>query len=86
MRAFRTLTILLMLLCLVPPLSLLAAGLIARWAGCELDLPPNTPFPAQSWAAITEMCFLPWQISAGTQSGRFPLSWRCWRDGLSSKS
>jgi hypothetical protein len=45
MRAFRTLTILLMLLCLVPPLSLLAAGLIARWAGCELDLPPNTPLP-----------------------------------------
>ena len=45
MRAFRTLIILLMLLCLVPPLSLLAAGLIARWAGCGLDLPPNTPLP-----------------------------------------
>jgi hypothetical protein len=45
MRAFRTLIILGMLLCLVPPLSLLAAGLIARWAGCELDLPPNTPLP-----------------------------------------
>ena len=45
MRAFRTLIILLMLLCLVPLLSLLAAGLIARWAGCELDLPPNTPLP-----------------------------------------
>jgi hypothetical protein len=45
MRAFRTLIILCMLLCLVPPLSLLAAGLIARWAGCELDLPPNTPLP-----------------------------------------
>ena len=45
MRAFRTLIILLMLLCLVPPLGLLVAGLIARWAGCELDLPPNTPLP-----------------------------------------
>jgi hypothetical protein len=45
MRAFRILIILCMLLCLVPPLSLLAAGLIARWAGCELDLPPNTPLP-----------------------------------------
>ena len=45
MRAFRTLIILLMLACLVPPLSLLSAGLIARWAGCELDLPPNTPLP-----------------------------------------
>jgi len=45
MRAFRTLIIVCMLLCLVPPLSLLAAGLIARWAGCELDLPPNTPLP-----------------------------------------
>lgn len=45
MRAFRTLIILFMLLCLVPPLSLLAAGLIARWAGCELDLPPNIPLP-----------------------------------------
>jgi hypothetical protein len=45
MRAFRTLIIVCVLLCLVPPLSLLAAGLIARWAGCELDLPPNTPLP-----------------------------------------
>ena len=45
MRAFRTLIIVMMLLCLVPLLSLLAAGLIARWAGCELDLPPNTPLP-----------------------------------------
>ncbi len=41
MRFFRTLIILLLLLCLVPPLSLIAAGLIARWAGCGLD--PNTP-------------------------------------------
>jgi hypothetical protein len=45
MRAFRTLIILTMLLCLVPPLSLLAAGLLARWAGCDLDLPPVTPLP-----------------------------------------
>ena len=45
MRAFRTLISVCVLLCLVPPLSLLAAGLIARWAGCELDLPPNTPLP-----------------------------------------
>ena len=45
MRAFRTLIIVCVLLCLVPPRSLLAAGLIARWAGCELDLPPNTPLP-----------------------------------------
>ena len=45
MRTFRFLILLLMLLCLVPPLSLLAAALIARWAGCELDLPPVTPIP-----------------------------------------
>ena len=45
MRAFRTLIILCMLACLVPPLSLLMAGLMARWAGCELDLPPNVPLP-----------------------------------------
>ena len=43
MRAFRLLIILLLLLCLVPPLSLLMAGLIARWASCQLD--PNTPVP-----------------------------------------
>lgn len=41
MRFLRTLIILSLLLCLVPPLSLLAAGLIARWAGCGLD--PNMP-------------------------------------------
>ncbi len=45
MRIFRTFIVLGLLLCLVPALSLLAAGLIARWAGCELDLPPNTPLP-----------------------------------------
>ncbi len=45
MRTFRTLIVLILLLCLVPALSLLAAGLIARWAGCELDLPPNVPLP-----------------------------------------
>jgi len=43
MRAFRTLMIVLMLLCLAPPLSLLAATLVARWAKCELD--PSTPLP-----------------------------------------
>jgi len=43
MRAFRTLIMLLLFLCLVPPLSLLAATLIARSAKCELD--PNTPVP-----------------------------------------
>jgi hypothetical protein len=37
MRAFRTLIIVLLLLCLVPPLSLLGATLVARWAKCELD-------------------------------------------------
>ena len=41
MRAFRTLIIVVLLLCLVPPASLLAATLIARWAKCELD--PNAP-------------------------------------------
>ena len=43
MRAFRTLIIVLLLLCLVPPLSLLTATLVARWAKCELD--PSTPVP-----------------------------------------
>ncbi len=43
MRIFRTLIVLLILLCLTPPLVLLAAGLIARWSGCELD--PETPLP-----------------------------------------
>jgi hypothetical protein len=41
MRALRTLIIFVLLLCLVPPASLLAATLIARWAKCELD--PNAP-------------------------------------------
>ncbi|MFZ1108201.1 MAG: hypothetical protein WAN43_07635 [Rhodomicrobium sp.] len=41
MRALRTLIIVVLLLCLVPPASLLAATLIARWAKCELD--PNAP-------------------------------------------
>ncbi len=45
MRIFRTFVVLTLLACLVPALSLLAAGLMARWAGCELDLPPNTPLP-----------------------------------------
>jgi hypothetical protein len=41
MRALRTLIMVLLLLCLVPPASLLAVTLIARWAKCELD--PNAP-------------------------------------------
>jgi hypothetical protein len=41
MRALRTLIIFVLLLCLVPPASLLAVTLIARWAKCELD--PNAP-------------------------------------------
>ena len=45
MRTFRFLILLLILLCLVPPLSLLAAALLARQAGCGLDLPPVTPVP-----------------------------------------
>ncbi len=45
MRTFRTFIVLTLLLCLVPVLSLLAAGLIARWAGCDLDLPPNVALP-----------------------------------------
>ncbi len=45
MRTFRTFIVFFLLLCLVPVLSLLAAGLIARWVGCELDLPPNVPLP-----------------------------------------
>jgi hypothetical protein len=41
MRAFRTLIIVSLLICLVPPASLLAVALVARWAKCELD--PNAP-------------------------------------------
>lgn len=41
MRAFRMFWGLLILLCLVPPLVLLAAALIARWLGCEID--PDSP-------------------------------------------
>ncbi len=41
MRGFRTLVVLLVFLCLIPPLSLLAVGLIARWAECQLD--PDAP-------------------------------------------
>jgi hypothetical protein len=41
MRAFRAAIVLLILLCLVPPLVLLMAGMIARWSGCELD--PDAP-------------------------------------------
>ncbi|MBI4725175.1 MAG: hypothetical protein HY765_09410 [Rhodomicrobium sp.] len=45
MRAFRMLAVLLILLCLVPPLSLLTATLIARSAGCGID--PDTPVTCQ---------------------------------------
>jgi hypothetical protein len=41
MRALRILIVLLIFLCLIPPLSLIAAGLVARWAGCQLD--PDVP-------------------------------------------
>jgi hypothetical protein len=41
MRVFRTAIVFLILLCLVPPLVLLIAGMIARWSGCELD--PDAP-------------------------------------------
>ncbi len=41
MRFFRMLVSLLILLCLVPPLVLLAAALIARSLGCEID--PDAP-------------------------------------------
>lgn len=41
MRVFRRLAGLLILLCLVPPLVLLAAALIGRWTGCEAD--PDAP-------------------------------------------
>ncbi len=37
MRAFRRLIVLIVLACLVPPLSLLMATAIARWAGCDID-------------------------------------------------
>ncbi len=41
MRLFRRLAGLLILLCLVPPAVLLAAALIGRWTGCEVD--PDMP-------------------------------------------
>lgn len=41
MRFFRMLIGVLILACLVPPLALLAAALIARGAGCDID--PDTP-------------------------------------------
>jgi hypothetical protein len=37
MRVFRMAVLFLILLCLVPPLALLMASLLARWAGCDLD-------------------------------------------------
>jgi hypothetical protein len=41
MRVFRAASVFLILLCLVPPLVLLIASMIARWSGCELD--PDAP-------------------------------------------
>jgi uncharacterized membrane protein len=41
MRALRMLLGLVALACLVPPLSLLLASLLARWAGCDID--PDAP-------------------------------------------
>jgi len=41
MRFFRMFVGLLVLLCLAPPLVLLVASFLARWAGCELD--PDVP-------------------------------------------
>ena len=37
MRFFRKVVLLLILLCLVPPLALAIATFLARWAGCGLD-------------------------------------------------
>jgi hypothetical protein len=37
MRLFRMIFLLLVLLCLVPPLVLLTASLVARWTGCDID-------------------------------------------------
>ncbi len=45
MRFFRRLAGLLILLCLVPPLVLLGAALIGRWAGCDVD--PDAPHVCQ---------------------------------------
>ncbi len=45
MRIFRMFASLLILLCLVPPLVLLASTLIARSAGCEAD--PDVPSTCQ---------------------------------------
>jgi hypothetical protein len=41
MRFIRMLAGLLILLCLIPPLVLVAAALIGRWTGCEVD--PDAP-------------------------------------------
>ncbi len=46
MRLFRMLMGVLILLCLVPPLVLVAAALIGRWTGCEVDL--DAPHVCQS--------------------------------------
>jgi hypothetical protein len=45
MRIFRMLAGLLILLCLVPPLVLVATVLTGRWTGCEAD--PDVPHACQ---------------------------------------
>ncbi len=45
MRFFRILAGLLSLLCLIPPLVLLVAVMLGRWAGCEPD--PDAPHVCQ---------------------------------------
>jgi hypothetical protein len=48
MRLFRMLMGVLVLLCLVPPLVLVAAALAGRWTGCEVD--SDTPHACQTIA------------------------------------
>ncbi len=45
MRLFRKLMGVLILLCLVPPLVLVATALTGRWTGCEID--PDAPHACQ---------------------------------------
>lgn len=46
MRFFRKLAGLVILMCLVPPLVLAVAVLLARWADCDID--PETQLPCQA--------------------------------------
>jgi hypothetical protein len=45
MHLFRMIVLLLIVLCLVPPLVLLTASLLARWAGCDID--PDAQIPCK---------------------------------------